>query len=340
MKKMYRVFVSSTYEDLKEERKIVMDALIQMDCLPVGMELFPASNDKQMTLIKKAIDSCDLYILLIAGRYGTIAPDEGISYTEKEYEYAHSKHKQILAFIYDDIKNIPVLKTDDNATKKMQLLAFREHIRTLHSTKAWKDKQDLQNCVSVSLHSFFEEHTELGYPYGDKEETSVTLTSNFNFREVSDKMLAAKETYVFALGCTVTIPLLKDRTTNLNDELQPKFKFLLMQPDGNAVKLAAMRANEDIEDMISTYRVNMKKVLAIPNSECRTLDYLPPYNMFIFNPNSDEAEMIVHIAGWNTPSENSRPALRISKTHNRVWFDYFLNQFHKMWEFAASINKK
>ena len=93
MKKMYRVFVSSTYEDLKEERKIVMDALIQMDCLPVGMELFPASNDKQMTLIKKAIDSCDLYILLIAGRYGTIAPDEGISYTEKEGTFTNTERR-------------------------------------------------------------------------------------------------------------------------------------------------------------------------------------------------------------------------------------------------------
>ena len=334
MNKMYRVFVSSTYLDLKEERKIVMESLIQMDCLPVGMEMFPASNDRQMTLIKKAIDSCDLYILLVAGRYGTIAPDMQISYTEQEYEYARSKNKLILPFLYEDMENLPARKLDKSAVRKKQLLAFRERIAERHYYKSWIDKQDLQNCISVSLHAFLKEHTDLGYSYGNEGDTSVALTNNFNFREVSDKMVNAQETYVFALGCTVTMPLLKDRTSNMDASKQPKFRFLLMQPDGDAVKLAAMRAGEDIEDMINTYRVNMKKVCTIPNSELRTLDYLPPYNIFIFNPNEDNAEMIVHIAGWKTPSENSRPALRINKSQNRVWFDYFLNQFNKMWEFA------
>lgn len=38
MEKKYQVFVSSTYEDLQEERKKVMEALLQMNCFPVGME--------------------------------------------------------------------------------------------------------------------------------------------------------------------------------------------------------------------------------------------------------------------------------------------------------------
>ena len=40
MEKKYQVFVSSTYEDLQEERKKVMEALLQMNCFPVGMEYF------------------------------------------------------------------------------------------------------------------------------------------------------------------------------------------------------------------------------------------------------------------------------------------------------------
>ena len=43
MEKKYQVFVSSTYEDLQEERKKVMEALLQMNCFPVGMEYFNAS---------------------------------------------------------------------------------------------------------------------------------------------------------------------------------------------------------------------------------------------------------------------------------------------------------
>jgi hypothetical protein len=34
MDKRYQVFVSSTYSDLKEERKDVMQTLLEMDCFP------------------------------------------------------------------------------------------------------------------------------------------------------------------------------------------------------------------------------------------------------------------------------------------------------------------
>lgn len=51
--------ISSTYEDLQDERKEVMQALLELDCIPAGMELFPASNDDQWTLIKRVIDALD-----------------------------------------------------------------------------------------------------------------------------------------------------------------------------------------------------------------------------------------------------------------------------------------
>jgi hypothetical protein len=35
---IYKVFVSSTYDDLREERAEVQKALLKMKCLPVGME--------------------------------------------------------------------------------------------------------------------------------------------------------------------------------------------------------------------------------------------------------------------------------------------------------------
>jgi hypothetical protein len=47
MEKKYQVFVSSTYRDLSEERQEVMQALLELDCIPVGMELFPATDDDQ-----------------------------------------------------------------------------------------------------------------------------------------------------------------------------------------------------------------------------------------------------------------------------------------------------
>lgn len=59
MEKRYQVFVSSTYENLLEPRQEVMQALLELDCIPAGMELFPAADDDQWTLIKRVIEDCD-----------------------------------------------------------------------------------------------------------------------------------------------------------------------------------------------------------------------------------------------------------------------------------------
>lgn len=89
MDRRYQVFISSTYMDLVDERREVIQALLEMDCLPAGMEMFPAANDDQWTLIQQVIDESDYYVVIVGGRYGSVAPD-GISYTEKEYDYAVS----------------------------------------------------------------------------------------------------------------------------------------------------------------------------------------------------------------------------------------------------------
>src|SRR3954452_6935014 len=45
MNNRYQVFVSSTYVDLQDERAEAIQALLELDCMPAGMELFPAAND-------------------------------------------------------------------------------------------------------------------------------------------------------------------------------------------------------------------------------------------------------------------------------------------------------
>ena len=88
MKKKYQIFISSTYNDLIEERTMVRDAILSIQQFPVGMEYFGASNQRQWDKIKDTIDSSDYYVLIVAHRYGTTITDETgdkISYTEKGF---------------------------------------------------------------------------------------------------------------------------------------------------------------------------------------------------------------------------------------------------------------
>ena len=82
---LHKVFVSSTYEDLRLERAEVQKALLKLGCLPVGMELFPSADDDTWEYIKRQIANSDYYVAIIAGRYGSVASD-GMSWTEKEYD--------------------------------------------------------------------------------------------------------------------------------------------------------------------------------------------------------------------------------------------------------------
>lgn len=50
----YQVFISSTYSDLVEERKKVLDVLLMADCIPAGMEAFVATDVEQFEVIKKS----------------------------------------------------------------------------------------------------------------------------------------------------------------------------------------------------------------------------------------------------------------------------------------------
>ena len=163
MKKIrYQAFISSTYEDLKEERTEVAFAVLENGCFPAGMELFAASDKTQWDVIKGVIDESDFYILIVAGRYGSTECEEyidedgktrkkEISYTEKEFDYALAKNKPIIAFIHEDYKSLPYKKCE-KSQKKMHLLEnFQRKAMSGRIIKKWKDKSDLKASAITAI---------------------------------------------------------------------------------------------------------------------------------------------------------------------------------------------
>lgn len=142
----YQVFVSSTFADLVEERRAIVQALLSLDLFPAGMELFPATNDDQWALIKSVIQDSDYYLIIVGGRYGSTTP-EGVSYTEKEFDYALEQKKPILAFVHGKPEKIPVGKTDQNDAARVKLESFKGKVLTGRHAKFWETPSDLQAAV-------------------------------------------------------------------------------------------------------------------------------------------------------------------------------------------------
>ena len=167
MDKRYQVFVSSTYADLRNERDHVFQTLMKMDCIPAGMELFPAMDEEQLAFIKRVIDDCDYYILIIGGRYGSTAPD-GVSYTEKEYDYAIEKGLKVLAFLHKDPGKIPMEKSDGAPETLRRLNQFREKVSKERLVNFWSSAEELPSLVALSLISTIKTYPAVGWVRADQ----------------------------------------------------------------------------------------------------------------------------------------------------------------------------
>lgn len=99
MKKKLQVFISSTYEDLKEERQVAVESVLNAGHIPAGMELFKSDDKSQKEIIKRWIDESDVYMLILGGRYGSIDDETGLSYTHWEYNYAGEVGKPRFAVV-------------------------------------------------------------------------------------------------------------------------------------------------------------------------------------------------------------------------------------------------
>lgn len=171
MEKRYQIFISSTFADLEEERKGVMQAVIGLNCFPAGMEMFPASNKEQFQYIQSVIDESDYYIIIVAGKYGSIAED-GISYTEKEFDYARGKGIPILAFVKKDIETLPAEKVERDKSSIKKLEKFRNKVLDGRLVKFWNNGDELKYELHSSLSHEMKINPRVGWIRGN---TSVDL---------------------------------------------------------------------------------------------------------------------------------------------------------------------
>jgi hypothetical protein len=166
----HQVFVSSTYRGLEDERRLVMQALLEMNCIPSGMELFPASSDEVWELIEGVIGEADYYVLIVGGRYGSTDAD-GVSYTEREYDLAVRSGVPVLPFLHGDPGKIPAELSEMDPAGREKLTAFRGKVESAHHCKYWTSVEGLAGAVSRSLNHTIQTHPRHGWVRGDMAKT-------------------------------------------------------------------------------------------------------------------------------------------------------------------------
>lgn len=142
----YRVYISSTYIDLKDYRQQVIEFFntrtIKENFDLLSMEGYVADNTAPAMECMDDVKNCNIYILIIANRYGYIPPDNNPaenSITEIEYNTAiQDPQKTVLAFFADETD--PHFEPDNDADealrtkKKLKLAAFKTRVRQARVT--------------------------------------------------------------------------------------------------------------------------------------------------------------------------------------------------------------
>lgn len=157
MKRKLQVFVSSTFTDLIEERQAAVSAILKAGHIPAGMELFTAADRSQMDIIKNWIDESDVYMLILGGRYGSIEPTTGKSYTELEYDYAVEQGKALFAVVIKEEaleKKVKEHGTDFlERDEPKSLSEFKKKVLS-NMSSFFEDVKDIRLCVHESLSDF------------------------------------------------------------------------------------------------------------------------------------------------------------------------------------------
>ncbi|MDY4295905.1 DUF4062 domain-containing protein [Xanthomonas sp. LF02-5] len=166
MSSKFQIFVSSTFRDLHEERDLVIKAILEMGHIPVGMEMFSAADEEQWNIIKKQIDQSDYYVVVAAHCYGT-CDAAGLSYTEKEYDYAISKGIPALGFVLDESVSWPKEKSDSDKNAIKRLKAFKEKVKK-KPVSFWKNGEDLYGRCSIALMKAFNAYPREGWVRASK----------------------------------------------------------------------------------------------------------------------------------------------------------------------------
>lgn len=178
MTKIYHVFVSSTYADLIDERKKVSEAIAKAGYVAEGMEIFPASSQKQFDFIKRIIDRCDYYILIISGRYGSIY-EEDKSYTWAEFEYALSTGTPVLALLRSNLDGLPEEELEQESGLRDKLKDFRSFAEDNSLVDYWSTADEAGMKAIAALSQEVSTNPGIGWIRGDKA-AGVELLSELN----------------------------------------------------------------------------------------------------------------------------------------------------------------
>jgi formylglycine-generating enzyme required for sulfatase activity len=181
---MTTIYLSSTYEDLKEYRAAVFEALRKAGYKVLAMEDYVATDRRPVEKCLADVAEADIYVGLFAFRYGYVPPVEHgnpdrLSITELEFRQAEKLRKPCLTFVVSEDASWP-RKFDDSRTDKenngYRINRLREYLLTEKTASPFSSPHQLASLVQAAITKQLEEIKKNQAPSIKEPEPSRTIT--------------------------------------------------------------------------------------------------------------------------------------------------------------------
>ena len=183
---MATIYLSSTYEDLKDYRRVVYEAVRKSGHQVIAMEDYVARDQRPLESCLQDVRSADLYVGLFAFRYGYIPPSQhdnpnDLSITELEFREAKQCNKPCLIFLASKDAR-PELKYVDACTgeggKGERINILRQYLLTERMVSEFSAPHELSTLVLAAIMVHLEKN-QISSSLGDRAaDASVAITWN------------------------------------------------------------------------------------------------------------------------------------------------------------------
>jgi formylglycine-generating enzyme required for sulfatase activity/predicted Ser/Thr protein kinase len=147
---MTKIYISSTYEDLKKEREAAAQAVRRLGHQAIAMEDYVAADKRPVDKCLQDVKSCDAYVGIFAWRYGYIPDGYDKSITHLEYEAAKKAGITCLVFLTDNKAQWPVEYVTTGRERK-KIDGLRKELMNEYVVSFFKNADELSGLVSAAV---------------------------------------------------------------------------------------------------------------------------------------------------------------------------------------------
>jgi hypothetical protein len=173
------IFISSTFEDLKNHRRKIWDLLENYTVVVRGMERFGARKESPLQTCLAEVEQSDIFIGIIACRAGSIDKSSGKSFVQREYDKAYELEKEILIYLIDE-KNAKVTVQDiDFGENREKLLSFKSILKERHTVDFFLSEDNLSEKLDRRFKDLLESKSESLSDKSDEYDDSKNVIEKF-----------------------------------------------------------------------------------------------------------------------------------------------------------------